>query len=73
MARYGIKSWLEKIDDFLKRTLGRKYEHQRNTPHAVQFKYDGKIDVDLLISPYWSSKEDFYRFLKTLRPEKRFE
>ena len=64
----GFQALLEKMKSFLQRSLGGSY---RLTPHAVQFKYDGKIDVDLLLSPYWSDPHQLYKFLGQVPKVKR--
>ena len=68
-----ISALLRKVNDFLFKTLHRRFEGYRVTPHLVQFKFDEKIDVDLLLSRRWSSREEFYDFLKNLHPDSRYE
>ena len=58
-----FKPWLRKLHTFLQNTLGRNYRYTRMTERSVQFNYKGKVDVDLLVSPYWNSKDEFYTFL----------
>ena len=72
-ARNGFEEWLLKVKGFLSRTLHDKYEFTKLTRHAVHFKYDRKIDVDLPLSPYWSSRDELYRFLMRLHQSERFE
>ena len=71
MIRHGYERWLTKLHLFLEETIPEKYHHSKTTPHAVQFVYKGRIDVDLLVSPFWQSPEDLYRFLKSVRPKKK--
>lgn len=59
----GFRAWLEKVKSFLQQSLGRNFKLEQLTPHAVQFEYGGKIDVDLLLSPYWSDPHQLYKFL----------
>jgi len=68
----GYKAWLNKVEAFLRQTLGRKFEFKKKTPHAVQFVYDRKIEVDLLLSSYWSNPRLLYDFLGTVPKDKRF-
>lgn len=70
----GYTSWLSKLEWFLKETLGRRLDRQSftKTPHAVQFKYNGMIDVDLLLSPFWNDHYEVYDFLKSVPEAKRF-
>ena len=59
-----FKPWLKKLHDFLQNTLGlRNYRFIRMTQRSVQFNYKEKVDVDLLLSPYWNNKDEFYTFL----------
>lgn len=59
-----FKPWLRKLHNFLQTTLGgRYYGFNKMTQRSVQFNYKGKVDVDLLVSPYWSSRDEFYTFL----------
>ena len=68
----GYRAWLGKLQHFLQQSLGRKFKLDQLTPHAVQFEYDGKIDVDLLLSPYWSDQHQFYDFLRQVPEANRF-
>jgi len=68
----GYKALLNKLQAFLEQTLGRKFKYTNKTQHAVQFVYDGKIEVDLLLSPYWSNPRLLYDFLRTVPEDKRF-
>lgn len=70
----GYTKWLDMLDSFLKETIASKYTYKRTTRFAVQFLYDGKIDVDLLVSPYWGEvPQPLYRFLENeVRPKERF-
>ena len=68
----GCEAWLYKLKEFLQQTLGRKFKLDGQTPHAVQFVYDGKIEVDLLLSPCWSNPKQLYDFLRTVPKAKQF-
>lgn len=72
MRENGYQAWLEKLKHFLQQSLGRKFKLDQLTPHAVQFEYEGKIDVDLLLSPYWSDPHQLYDFLRQVPEAKRF-
>ena len=71
--RREIQRILRELRDFLSTTLGRKFELIKSTPHMVQFHYDRKIDVDLLISPFWSSADELYQFMRTLHKDDRYK
>lgn len=72
MKENGYQAWLEKLKHFLQQSLGRKFKLDQLTLHAVQFEYEGKIDVDLLLSPYWSDPHQLYDFLRQVPEAKRF-
>nr|CAO00531.1 (2-5)A synthetase [Lubomirskia baikalensis] len=63
LSGYSMRRWTDLLDTFLQQTLGRKYQPQGKTDCAVQFIYNDKIGVDLLISPNWRSLREFYTFL----------
>ena len=48
------KKWLKPLKKFLKSTFGQEYKHQKLTKRSLQFRFRDFIDVDLLISPFWS-------------------
>ena len=60
----GYKAWLKEMKVFLRQSLGEKFKLDQLTLHAVQFEYSRKIDVDLLLSPYWSNPKQLYDFLR---------
>jgi len=68
----GYEVWLNRLKTFLQQTLGWRFRFDKKTPHAVQFVYDGKIEVDLLLSPYWSNPRLLYDFLGTVPKDKHF-
>lgn len=57
--------WLRKLHSFLQKTLGDTYDFIKMTNRSVQFTYKDKVevDVDLLVSPFWNNKDEFYTFL----------
>ena len=71
--RREIQRILRELLGFLSTTLGRKFELIKSTPRMVQFRYDRKIDVDLLISPFWSSRDELYQFMRTLHKDDRYK
>lgn len=72
MKENGYDVWLDRLKAFLQQTLGRRFRFEKKTPHAVQFVYDGKIEVDLLLSSYWSNPRLLYEFLGTVPKDKHF-
>nr|CAB38027.1 2-5A synthetase [Geodia cydonium] len=73
-AESHFQPWLRRIYHFLANNLkGFKFEALKN--RSLQFIYHHTsscvIKVDLLVSPYWESCEDFYNFLKKIPEDKR--
>lgn len=64
-----------KINAYLTRELSPNYTYLGETSVAVQFKYrlpeKGYLDVDLLLSPYWESREHYWRDLAKIHPPLR--
>ena len=71
MRYMGFGKWLDKLQQFLE-TL-RNVKITKRTKYSVQFKYDGLIDVDLLVSPFWNNQDEFYDFLRGVPQEERYE
>ena len=72
--------WLRKLQPFLKGKFGREYKEIETTRRSVQFRFQDTIDVDLLVSPFWSDNprtdvaqdpSAFYRFLQGVHPRDR--
>ena len=59
--------------NYLDKKLPSKLSERDQAPHAVQFKYDGRIDVDMLISPHWREPSELYRFLQSIPQGQRFK
>ena len=66
-----FRKWLTPLRQFLKAKLKDDYKATKTTKRSIQFKYKGLIDVDLLVSPYWETADDFYDFLKGIPRGKR--
>jgi hypothetical protein len=64
-----FQKWLRKLHAFLKKKQG--YSFKNMTKRSVQFRYKDKVDVDLLVSPYWNNKDEFYMFLRDDVPRDR--
>ena len=67
----GCNYWLEKLDTFLQQNCGSDYQKTGMTTRSVQFKFEGIIDVDLLLSPFWDNEQQLYQFLKTISSRER--
>ena len=59
------------MERFLDRKfLGRISERDRSD-WLLQYRFDDKIEVDMLVSPFWRDRHDFYHFLQRIDPGKR--
>ena len=58
--------WLQKLDRFLEHHFRKSYVKTRMTHRSVQFTFKDKIEVDLLVSPYFGKPKEFYEFLKSV-------
>ena len=65
------QQWLEQLDSFLSANFSRRdYRKTGMTKRSVQFVFKGIIEVDLLVSPYWTDQHEFYKFLQRIHPPK---
>lgn len=63
--------WLDILQRFLDRKQPGKLSERNRTQISLQFRFDGKIDVDMLVSPLWSCPGELYNFLTKISFEKR--
>ena len=71
ILREGFDPLLDRLIRHLEREFpGQIFEIHR-TVHSVQFKFENKIDVDMLVSPFWREPSAFYHFLETTNPRDR--
>ena len=64
----GYEDVLMKLKEYLKMTLGDdNYTQEDQSKVALRFNYQvpegGDVDVDLLLSPFWKSEDDFFNDL----------
>ena len=59
----GYKEKLTQYDQYLRKQLGGSYIKKGINRHSLQFQYHN-IKVDLLLSPHFDSKEQYYLFLE---------
>ena len=71
VMRYGVKSTLDKFEEFLQAEYGDDYKKYKQTPFALKFKLYDELEIDLLPSPYWGSAVEYHRFLSRLDKENR--
>ena len=65
--------WTSQLKTFIERVRGVTMRSQ-SLEYSVQFAFNYRgmsIDVDLLVSPYWESPDEFYDFLKDIPHEDR--
>ena len=72
MLSKGYARYLKIFEQFFLEKLGDKVEVEKVTEHAVQFKYNDTVDVDVLVSYQWAGPEKLYQFLRTIPEDKRF-
>ena len=66
-----VKAILDQMNTMLRKHLGDSYGNVQLTNHAVRFSFDGRLEVDLLPSPFWRTSDTFYEDLKTVDAQKR--
>ncbi len=79
VIRDGYKNILDKIESYLSENLSYGYtfiDYHRFDKKKVALKFScnipdgGKIDIDLLLSPYWEKRESYYRDLRGIEDPK---
>lgn len=73
----GYAKYLEVFKEFFLEKFGDRVEVEKVTEHAVQFKYNDEVDVDVLVSYQWATPQEpgpekLYQFLRTIPEDKRF-
>ncbi len=76
IVRGGFNHWLNIVETYLDRHLSGQITEKSPNSLLYKFKFgiahqSNKIDVDLLVSPYWDKPEDLYRFLLQIPKNKR--
>ena len=66
-----LDTWLNIVQRFLDWKLPANITERERTPHSFQFKYNMKLDVDLLVSPFWRDQHHLYEFLNSVPEDKR--
>ena len=56
---------MEEFDRYLRSQLTGRYIKKGINDHSLQFTYSN-VGVDLLISPYFANKQQYYSFLETI-------
>lgn len=73
-SRDPYRPWLSKMKEFLERVKDvvlDPVDPMRPAGHAVHFTYKATVDVDLLISPMWSTPNEYYQFLRGVEERRR--
>ena len=72
IVREGFDSALGLLENVLDRKNPDMLTERHRTSRSRQFIFDGKIEVDMLVSPYWGEKpREFYQFLQEIDPRER--
>lgn len=61
------------METHLNRKNPRMLTNVDEKPHAISFSFNQRIDVDMLISPYWREPSELYKFLKDIPQSERFK
>ena len=64
----GFEYWLSILVNFLDRKLPGSLTDINKTSRSLQFKFEYKIDVDMLVSPFYREPRTLYRFLQRIEP-----
>ena len=70
----GFEQWIVQLKSFVEKQLGISCKKLGYNHRSVQFVIDRggiPLEVDLLLSPYWSSPFEFYSFLVTVQIKQR--
>ena len=70
----GFEQWIVQLRSFVEKQLGIPCKALGYNHRSVQFVVERNelpLEVDLLVSPYWSSPDEFYRFLVTVQKKQR--
>lgn len=68
----GFDYWINIVQQFLDRKLDGRISERNRTIHSSQYKFDGTLDVDMLVSPFWREPNGLYQFLQNIAPRDRF-
>ena len=62
----------DKLENYMKKHLSPHYKYCDRTHVAVKFTYK-QLEVDLLLSPYWDTREEYYTFMRKIQhPRDRY-
>ena len=68
----GFQQWTEALKIFIKQMFGIVGNNPGKHHRAVRFEKitEGlKLRVDLLVSPYWQTPDEFYNYLRSIPKE----
>jgi hypothetical protein len=72
LVKEGFDSPLGLLEGILDRRNPDMLTDRHRAPRSRQFTFDGKIEVDMLVSPYWGEHpRELYKFLQEINPGKR--
>ncbi len=61
-----MKEYSQKLDNFLQKRFHSDYKKKKNKNRLVKFRIKDQYNVDVLVSQYFDSLQDFYKFLQSL-------
>ena len=65
----GYEDILEKLNEYLKKYL-KNHIFLQKTMVALKFRME-HLEVDLLLSPRWSDRDELFTYLRQVSPKKR--
>ena len=72
MLEDGYEDYFEEMDEYLEDKLKDQYTYEDDTNVAVKFKVqppgECSIDIDLILSPYFDSHEEYLSALTRVEP-----
>ena len=70
-----FRPWISQLEEFICRVKGVSVQHADF--FSVNFSYEVSqglsLEVDLLVSPYWSTPQEFYQFLREVPKQERIK
>lgn len=69
IVRDGFDPCLDILTRHLDSKLPGKLQNKHRTVHSLQFTFE-RLEVDMLVSPFWREPRSFYHFLETIDQRK---
>lgn len=62
----GYSEIQDKLEKYMEKKLSPHYTYLDTSHVAVQFKYK-ELNIDLLLSPYWKTREEYYDAMRQIK------